>query len=330
VVTTNADENDAGASVGMPGGSGLSLREAISIANTTAGAQTITFQNGTVVALTTTLPTITGSTTILGGVVNATAVPNGRDCVVVAAGPTTIDGLQMTGCAGRPISITGGDDVQVTNCVVSQSGLPLEVGTTAGIGTIIGPANSISGSSGHCVAFYSPGVLLIDNRIADCGADGVFLSSRATNATLIGNLIIRADLGIGMGTGTTDTVMWFNTIVQSGSNGITVGQATANDLRNNILAFNGGYGVFATDVKFTQQDYNLFFGNVSGTCSSCTLGTHSVLLDPRFVNAAGDDFTLQSGSPAIDAGIPVGSDRNGAGAGDYNGTAPDLGYWEFR
>jgi hypothetical protein len=48
------------------------------------------------------------------------------------------------------------------------------------------------------------------------------------------------------------------------------------------------------------------------------------------VNAAGDDFTLQSGSPAIDAGIPVGSDRNGAGAGDYNGTAPDLGYWEFR
>jgi hypothetical protein len=141
-------------------------------------------------------------------------------------------------------------------------------------------------------------------------------------------VIARAALGIGMGTGTTGTVMWFNTIVQSGSNGISVGQATANDLRNNILAFNGANGVASTDAKFSQQDYNLFFGNVSGSCSPCTPGVHSVLLDPRFANAGADDYTLQTGSPAIDAGTPVASDRNGAASGNFNGSAPDLGYWE--
>jgi hypothetical protein len=327
VVTTNVDESDAAASVAMPGGTGLSLREAIGIANATAGLQTITFQAGIVVALKSALPTITQSTTILGGVVNAAAVGN-ADCLVFGAGPSTVDGLEMTGCGGRPISVTGGNDVHISNCKVTQGGQPVEIGTGAGTGTIIGPGNLIIGSSGHCVALYNAGTLVLDNRIADCGTDGVFVSARSVNARLIGNRILRAGTGIGMGAGATGTVMWFNTIAQSGAHGLNVGQSTTNDLRNNIFAFNGAYGVSGNDTKFSQQDYNSFFGNTSGTCVGCTPGIHSVLLDPKFVNVAGDDYTLQAGSPAINTGTPVGSDRNGAGSGDFNGAAPDLGYWE--
>jgi len=96
--------------------------------------------------------------------------------------------------------------------------------------------------------------------------------------------------------------MWFNTVAQSVASGVNVGQATANDLRNNISAFNGGYAIVASDAKFTQQDYNGLFSNASGPCSVCTPGIHSVLLDPKFVSAGTGDYTLQSGSPMIDTG----------------------------
>jgi hypothetical protein len=328
IVTTNADENDAGATPTMPGGTGLSLREAITIANATAGAQTITFQNGVVVALTNTLPTITQSTTILGGSVNGTALANGRDCLVVGAGPSVIDGLAVTGCPGKPISVTGGNDVHISNCTVTQNAEPLEVGSVAGTGTIIGPGNVITGSAGHCVAVYNSGTLVLDNRIIGCGTNGIFVSGRSATTSVIGNLIVRAETGIGMAVGATGTVMWFNTVAQSVLHGINVGNSATNDMRNNILAFNGDAGTWGQDSRFSQQNYNLFFGNTNGTCSPCIPGPNSVFLDPRFVNAAADDYTLQAGSPAIDAGTPVAVDRNGAGSGNFNGTAPDLGYWE--
>ena len=46
VVTTLTDENDPGATVAVPGGTGLSLREAITLANAAAGADTIAFAAG--------------------------------------------------------------------------------------------------------------------------------------------------------------------------------------------------------------------------------------------------------------------------------------------
>ena len=44
--------------------------------------------------------------------------------------------------------------------------------------------------------------------------------------------------------------------------------------------------------------------------------------NPLFTNAAGEDFTLKAGSPAIDAGVNVGI--------PFNGSAPDLGAFEYK
>ena len=43
--------------------------------------------------------------------------------------------------------------------------------------------------------------------------------------------------------------------------------------------------------------------------------------DPTFTDEANDDFTLLTGSPAIDAGVDVGL--------SYEGDAPDLGANEY-
>ncbi len=50
------------------------------------------------------------------------------------------------------------------------------------------------------------------------------------------------------------------------------------------------------------QNYNLFFGNGSDTAGTISGGTHSLTGDPKFVNAANDDYHLRVGSAAIDAG----------------------------
>ena len=69
-VTTLVDEADGGASIASPGGTGLSLREAISLSNANAGADTISFDSslaGGVVYLTLGSPlAITGTVSIQG------------------------------------------------------------------------------------------------------------------------------------------------------------------------------------------------------------------------------------------------------------------------
>jgi hypothetical protein len=72
---------------------------------------------------------------------------------------------------------------------------------------------------------------------------------------------------------------------------------------------------------FYPQDANLitFIGNCfGGDAPSSNLGC-----DPKFVNAAGNDFHLTSASPARDAGDPNVPTPNGGGA------APDVGALEF-
>ena len=61
---------------------------------------------------------------------------------------------------------------------------------------------------------------------------------------------------------------------------------------------------------------------------NCTPGPASVFADPRFVNYAADDLTLQADSPAVDQAIDLGFDRNAGSSATFNGLAPDLGAFE--
>jgi hypothetical protein len=99
-----------------------------------------------------------------------------------------------------------------------------------------------------------------------------------------------------------------------GNNGVPTTAFSGNIFRNNICMKNGG----GTDGSFSNNtlSHNLFYSN-GGT----TLGSNNVLADPKFVDPLIGNFTLNSGSPAIDKGYNMGL--------VFNGTTPDIGRWEF-
>jgi hypothetical protein len=70
------------------------------------------------------------------------------------------------------------------------------------------------------------------------------------------------------------------------------------------------------------------YSDVEGECSWCDAGQGNISTDPRFVNAASDNYRLAVGSPCIDKGTPA-----GAPAADIEGTprdgAPDMGAYEW-
>lgn len=127
-VTTSADESNAGATVGNPGGAGLSLREALALAGSSAGPDTIKF-NGSLSNLTLSLGqlrvesdvTIDGDTNGDGSA-DVTIDARGSSRVFLfASGTSALSSLAITGgndSGGGGVLVTGGN-VTITNSTIS-------------------------------------------------------------------------------------------------------------------------------------------------------------------------------------------------------------------
>ena len=134
----------------------------------------------------------------------------------------------------------------------------------------------------------------------------------------------------------TNTVAYHNTIHGSPNDGISV-EGAGLVLHNNIITGNAAYGIRIAGGSIASESYNLITG--AGTApqngagrATITLDATDLNADPNFTDAAGGDFTLTNcSSPAVNAGLDLGvaqPDRNGASAGTFDGTAPDLGCYE--
>ena len=71
--------------------------------------------------------------------------------------------------------------------------------------------------------------------------------------------------------------------------------------------YDSGTGLVETD---SEIDYNVYFGVAPGGLTNSG-GSHSLTSDPKFVDAAGGDFRLQSSSPCRNSGIVPFVDGNG-------------------
>lgn len=232
--------------------------------------------------------------------------------------------MEMFGCTASPIWVASGNGTEILNSDIHDNADGVYV---YGSNPVI-QGNRISGSPGHGLAIYATTATVLDNVISNSASKCLYLDRSADDVSVIGNLLFGCEGGIGFSNLTNATV-WYNTVVDNLNNGVSVGQATGVDMRNNIVTHSGQYGVVGTSNKFVNFDYNLLWANTLGNCNGCTPGPNSVTgQDPLYNNMATDDYSLDPSSPAVDAGFDTGPDRNGGSTGNFNGSAPDLGFLE--
>jgi len=130
-----------------------------------------------------------------------------------------------------------------------------------------------------------------------------------------------------------------NTIVGAGLDGIILGSdgagTTSNlTLVNNVVAFNGRYGISTywggTMGTGNVATKNVVWGNTSGQLVGNGITyTANTVADPRFVDRAAGNLHVQAGSPAIDlAQIEYALPDDLDGAGRPQGAGPDIGTYE--
>ena len=127
--------------------------------------------------------------------------------------------------------------------------------------------------------------------IYDNGSHGLYFRSSSQNPKIIGCVLFA-----------------------NGGNGIDFNSAVSGIVcYNTIFRSNGGYGIDTNSGSFTQFsycDYNCYSNNTSGSIDingGTPPGDNNVTSDPSFTNETdgSEDFTLQSGSPCINAGLDL-------------------------
>jgi hypothetical protein len=204
---------------------------------------------------------------------------------------------------GKVIDANGGT-LTVENCLITCRYPDLS-------GSVVGITADVTATITHTV-------LVGDGTTDFVGIDCVVGSSGNT-VTLVNNTLVDFDIGIRVNT--------------DASGGPVVLSA-----RNNILAYyQPGYsGTIGMDLSYVDEntlaiDYNVIYGYTAadnGDCSTrdetCTINRNKVTEDPKLVDPAGGDYTLQSAeSPAHDAGDPDPQYN------DPDGTRNDMGAYYY-
>jgi len=218
-----------------------------------------------------------------------------------------------------------------------------------------GQGRGIGGAPGDGISFHESCTGTIeDNTVIDndkAGIDNIdatvfisrrnFLKHNAANLLVGGSttgthsfydnvVVVEADdtCGLWQNNGSTATMHAYNnTIFGSGSGtGIIIGTgAKTVDLKNNIITdLSKGIDV---DGGTVTANYNLVHGNTT-QYEGITAGINDVSSEAVFTNSGAEDFSLQSTSPAIDAGTDVGLTADYAGNSIYG--LPDMGAYEYQ
>jgi hypothetical protein len=255
---------------------------------------------------------------------------------------------------------TANTDILIENCTmydIPHTGISNNVNCSSSDTYIIRSCTIYSNDS-HGISVKKGTIKIYDNVIYDAGGQGPRNNDRkgirvTADATAdVYNNVVYDCTGSGIGiTSDVDTVnVWNNTVENCndvgddfGSIGVVYRTDYAQgsiEIQNNIIYHTqSGRRCFFADTSaegaITTMDYNLWYDSTAEETmrrNGTTYGTfatyqaagyepNSVMSDnPDFTDQANHDFTLQVGSPAIDAGVNVGL--------PYNGTAPDIGYWE--
>ncbi|MDH5544658.1 MAG: right-handed parallel beta-helix repeat-containing protein [Gammaproteobacteria bacterium] len=305
------------------------------------------------------------NTTVVGNYIgtNATgvsAVANSSDGIWVQAtnavigGTTAADRNVISGNTGN--GIVTANTTTITNITIQGNYIGVNATNSAGIANagrgimlqsaaatstvVVGGVNT---GEGNVIAYNAIGGFYIElgggthdisgNTIRNNASHGLYVFA-ATGLAIQKNIISNngdaaSEFGIVIFGGSA-IKLYHNTIYGSFSDGVNINGGSGFSVRNNIFSNNGNNAISDNVPAITTLSNNNYFAN-AGTCigGNCGSETNSITSDPLFVNAASDDFSLtECSSAAINAGVDLVSDQpdmNGASAGLFTGSAPDMG-----
>ncbi|HHX64881.1 MAG TPA: hypothetical protein GX702_08355 [Chloroflexi bacterium] len=154
------------------------------------------------------------------------------------------------------------------------------------------------------------------------------------NVTRNSGLFLCMHLGGTFGSEVSGVRIEHNTVVETGEGRALMafvgGAPTAGtlNLRNNIFDV-GNYSLFTNREGFAHS-HNLYHLRAQATQLGFVLNAAAgeKMGDPRFVDAAAQDYRLQPDSPAIDGGMDLGYPLDHAGTSLFSGDTPDMGAYE--
>jgi parallel beta-helix repeat protein len=185
-------------------------------------------------------------------------------------------------------------------------------------------------------------------------------AGRLEDVKIYGNLVYNMNgIGIQLASGADGAEIYNNTIYgvnPSKDAGVWAAGIFVSDelntnvvVKNNIAVDPGSGGCFVVDDTdlIDAADYNLWYQSAGGSVpyvvadgtqyqsdeqsdykSATGFDAHSLWESPDFTNAGDNDFTLQSGSPCINAGTDVGLTTDFAGNPIVGN--PDIGAYEYQ
>ncbi len=175
-------------------------------------------------------------------------------------------------------------------------------------------SNAQSGKGVGISIYHGTGNSAINNIVWGHNKTGIDIQSGATQAFVYNNTIYNEAYGIYVGDYTSGSKVFNNLISSSSFYGLVIKPNSTNAEIKNNLVYGSGSG---RDI-LNQATATILSKNLEGTT-----------YNPRFQNLGGFDFHLQSGSPAIDAGLglsEVGEDFDHISR--PRGSSHDIGAYE--
>lgn len=238
-------------------------------------------------------------------------VRNARDIVEISADGNTVQNCEFLGFERRGIYVNGGNDARLLH------------------NTITGGTESLGSEQAAIILRGSAGSVISGNTVTLNAQDGIQVR------------------------GATSPAIDHNTVADNGGSGIAFYGDPSSDacVRNNNITGNGMFGLSANDVVTFDVGAactgplssgpaygNNDFGNTGGSCGGgdclacgCLPGGSfwEYGVDPVYTSVVPGDqafYCVDSSSSLVDgADDLLVYDLNGNAAGDFNGTAPDVG-----
>jgi hypothetical protein len=262
----------------------------------------------------------------IGGVLENCEFRNGKKPILLNGVTVTVDNCYIHDNDESGIEIDGSSsNVTIKFCRVvfnTKKGIVIKKAAQ-----VIIEDTTCSDNGDHGMRLEADGSLVSITRcIMQRNKDGMHVHPKSNNPQLtitLLNCLLSDNREEGIQNHAKNPIVIVNhcTVVNNGSHGFDFSNGTG-WVKNTIMAFNGGYGLMGGGSG--SGDYNLLYGNTSGSTFNFTAGSNDVNSDPEFYG--GGDYHINYISLAIDAGTgDIFDDLEGA---TRCGPAVDIGCYE--